>query len=269
MCLIALALGASERWPLVVAGNRDEFYHRPTLPLARWQTEDGAVLVSGRDLQAGGTWLGLSASGRVAMLTNVREPGQSAGLRTRGELPLRWLASDAPATEFLAGLHALAYSGFNLVIGEVGSSQWHWASNRRAEGDVVVPGWQHQVLEPGVYGLSNAFLDTPWPKTVRLRRALAGALGESLDEAALWQALGDETPAPPAELPRTGVSPQAEAQLSSAFVRFPDGRYGTRASTLLCAERMPQGLSVRMQERTWAPGAPVSTRHEQLHWPAG
>lgn len=266
MCLIALALGVSPDWPLVVAGNRDEYHARPTLPLARWQTETGCTIVSGRDLEAGGTWMGLSPGGRVALLTNVREPLYRPGLRSRGGLPVAWLSGRAAATEFLDGLDPQAYSGFNLVIGDLASGHWHWASNRVAGGAGVAPGWQHRRLDPGLYGLSNAFLDTPWPKTLKLKQAVRVALAGGLQEHVLWEALADPTPAPEAQLPDTGVAPEAERHLSSAWVRFPDGRYGTRASTLLTARTVAGGLDVRVQEKTWLPEGQGQLREERLPW---
>ena len=271
MCLIALALGASPDWPLLMAGNRDEFFDRPTLPLARWQEGGGTVIVSGRDLQAGGTCMGITPGGRVAVLTNVREPGARPGPRSRGELPLGWLRSEGAAERFLDSLDPEAYSGFNLVMGDLREGCWHWASNRQGDPGALRAGWQHQALAPGVYGLSNALLDTPWPKTLRLKQALACALeqarGQALDEQLLWQALADSAPAPEHALPRTGVAAEAERHLSSAFVRFPDGRYGTRASTLLVAQPAPEGWVMHMQEKTWAPGSAPQLRQERVHTP--
>lgn len=162
MCLIALAIGVSPAWPLVIAGNRDEFFARPTQPLSRWLADGRATIVSGRDLEAGGTWMGVTPEGRVALLTNVREPGAPAGLRSRGDLTLAWLQGRGDAEDFLARLNANDYSGFNLIIGQARTGQWHWVSNRQADAQGrALAGWQHQRLGPGVYGLSNAFLDTP------------------------------------------------------------------------------------------------------------
>ena len=118
MCLIAFAIGASQRWPLVVASNRDEFLDRPTLPLARWHTDAGTEIISGRDLRAGGTWLGLTPGGRLAMLTNVRGPASLTGEKSRGELVTRWLDSGVGAGSFAAQIDAAAYGGFNLVLGD-------------------------------------------------------------------------------------------------------------------------------------------------------
>ncbi len=269
MCLLALALGQSEAWPLLLASNRDEFFHRPTQPLAHWRSDSGMLIVSGRDALAGGTWLGLTPGARVALLTNVREPGATVGARSRGELPLAWLHSSETAEHFLAQLDGQAYSGFNLVVGDMRTSSWHWASNRQPSPSGVTAGWQQRALAPGVYGLSNAFLDTPWPKTQRLKRAMQAALStQDQAEQLLWQALADASPATDADMPQTGVAPDIEKQLSSAWVRFADGRYGTRASTLVKAGTTAQGWAVQVQEKTWSPEGSCSLREERLHWPS-
>ncbi len=292
MCLAALALGQSREWPLLLASNRDEYLDRPTLPLARWRAPRGASIVSGRDLQAGGTWLGVATSGRVALLTNVREPGAPAFARSRGQLPLDWLQGSANAATFLDDLAREAVrgcAGFNLLVGDAATGQWHWASNRRSEAGRLVPGWQQQALAPGVYALSNAFLDTPWPKALRLKRAMqavvaapgtaaaaggevavgggparADACGEP-PWALLWQALADATPAPDHELPDTGVGLETERWLSSPWMRSPDGRYGTRASTLLRARATPGGWDVSLEEKTWESES-QGLRCERLRW---
>ena len=271
MCLIAFAIGAHPRWPLLIAANRDEYFDRPTLPLQRWHTAAGQTLISGRDQRAGGTWLGLSTTGRVAMLTNVREPGMAPGARSRGELPLAWLESRQSAEDFLEGLDAQAYSGFNLVIGELAGEHWHWLSNRQPGPEGVRAGRQHERLGRGVYGLSNAFLNTPWPKTVRLRETLAQTLKQAqqgpLVREQLWQALANRDQ--PAEdlLPHTGVPWSSEKELSTALVRFPDGRYGTRSSMLVLAEVQGSGQwQLSLEEKSWDPGSLGELRRENLHW---
>lgn len=235
MCLIAFAIGASERWPLVIAANRDEFLSRPTLPLARWRTDAGSEVISGRDLRAGGTWMGLTPGGRLAMLTNVREVSRVAGERSRGELVTRWLEGGMDVGQFMASTDSTAYGTFNLVLGDFQSSSgpsWHWLSNQ--------PGldWQARELGPGLYGLSNGALDTPWPKTVALKRAMQNALESSSEEelqVSLWSALQDRQRASDPHLPRTGVPLPLERALSSVFVDFPEHGYGTRSSTVLVA----------------------------------
>ena len=207
MCLIAFAIHASPRWPLVIAANRDEFFNRPTLALARWQTASGQNIISGRDLRAGGTWMGMTPEGRIALLTNVRElPTETpqVALKSRGELVLRWLESDMTPGQFMAQTDCAAYGGFNLVVGDWQASHWSWLSNRRFHPDAekkaadrpALAGWTSRTLPPGVYGLSNAALDTPWPKTLALRSALSDALSSGLASAEadamttpLWTAL--------------------------------------------------------------------------------
>ena len=261
MCLIAFAINASERWPLIVASNRDEFLDRPTLPLARWKTASGQEIISGRDGRAGGTWLGITPTGRVAFLTNVREPKNGPAKSTRGELVTRWLEGSCGAEEFTASLmekSATSYSGFNLVVGDLQRDAWTWLTNRAS---APCPGWHAQALTAGVYGLSNASLDTPWPKTLELKRVLSAALlqEETSDDlhGLLWAALasrGFGSPAGASEMNRRMLM---EPALSSAFVDMPAIAYGTRSSTLLTVSRS-QGdhlsataCRIEIQERSY------------------
>ena len=277
MCLAAFAIHASARWPLVVASNRDEFFDRPALPLTRWQTAAGHRIISGRDLRAGGTWLGATPSGRIALLTNVRDArdASASAARTRGELVTAWLEGDMDADRFMAQTDSMLYGGFNLVLGDLPSGNWTWASNRTF--DVAGPaadrpqanGWCSQPLKPGIYGVSNAALDTPWPKTLALKTALKEALesaDESSLEAHLWTALASRQPAPDGDLPDTGLPLALEKALSSAFIDQP-GRgqsgYGTRCSTLLVVSgvdhQQPGNLAVRIKEKTHAAVNSLST----------
>ncbi|MES2688350.1 MAG: NRDE family protein [Pseudomonadota bacterium] len=267
MCLIAFAIGASKRWPLLVAANRDEFLDRPTLPLARWQSDAGTEIISGRDIRAGGTWMGLTATGRIAMLTNVRGPASLTGEKSRGELVTRWLESDGNAASFMAQIEPEAYGGFNLVLGDFNSGAWHWLSNKPG------PQLESRALPPGVYGLSNGALDTPWPKTLGLKKALHSALtatDEDALEAELMAALRDRRRADREDLPSTGVPLALEEALSSAFVDFPEHGYGTRCSTVLVASAVSEGWDLAVQEVTHAHGADdlTGTQNVRLHWPA-
>lgn len=265
MCLIAFAIQASSRWPLVIAANRDEFFDRPTLPLSRWQAASGRTIFSGRDLRAGGTWLGMADNGRVAFLTNVRQAVAGNAARSRGELVTRWLDGDTDAITFMAQTHPADYGGFNLVVGNVRDGGWTWLSNRsfgldsegaisgRAQSD----GWQFRHLEPGIYGLSNAALDTPWPKTLVLKASLLQVL-EAPDQDAmkanLWTALANRQRVTPDGLPDTGLPISLEEMLSSAFVEDASRAYGTRCSTLLAAQHgevQPGAIKVSIWERTW------------------
>ena len=261
MCLIAFAIAASPRWPLVIAANRDEFLSRPTLPLARWTTASGQQVISGRDLLAGGTWLGATPGGRIAFLTNVREGKSLPAPRSRGGLVTRWLEANSDAQSFVATFNEEFgdYGGFNLVLGDLQRNAWTWVTNK---GVATTPEWHVQTLKPGVYGVSNAALNTPWPKTVELKRVLNTALAAQSDaadpdamQAPLWQALASRERASASGLPATGVSLALEEALSSAFVEFPENLYGTRNSTLLLVR--PDGQNpnrsnseIQMVERT-------------------
>lgn len=249
MCLIALAWQAHPDYPLVVAANRDEFHARAAAP-ARFWPEAPAVL-AGRDLAAGGTWMGVTRDGRFAALTNVREPGRAQGSRSRGLLVSKYLLSDALPLAYAEAVMAAGddYSGFNLLVGDAATLVI--CSNR---------GTPPTVLAPGVYGLSNHLLDSPWPKVVRAREALraqvAGRGGtvaggvSGPDLASLLQLLADDAAAPDQELPDTGVGLAMERMLSSPFIR--SAVYGTRSSTVLLAgcER------IRFVEQGFGPEGP-------------
>jgi uncharacterized protein with NRDE domain len=264
VCLVAFAINSSARWPLVIAANRDEFWERPTLPLGRWHSATGQEIIAGRDLRGGGTWLGISPGGRVAFLTNVREAQPAVAPRSRGELVTRWLESSADAGDFAQALEqdGAAYGGFNLVLGDFQSDTWSWLSNRHGGASTLHKHLHFQALTPGVYGLSNAALNTPWPKTTALQRVLADALAaqayapaDDALQARLWTALASRKRAPHEQLPATGVPQAMEEALSSAFVDFPERGYGTRSSTVLLASAWDgregaQRWDVRLEERT-------------------
>ena len=262
MCLIAFAIGASQRWPLVIASNRDEFLARPTLPLAKWRSDLGHEIISGRDLRAGGTWLGVTPSGRVAFLTNVREASPQSAPFSRGQLVMQWLEAGNDVASFAQALERDngAYGGFNLVVGDLQRNDWAWMTNKFCASS---SGWHVQSLQPGIYGLSNAALDTPWPKTTQLKRVLTTALAETADipyldtlQKPLWKALGNRIRAPIEKLPATGAPLAIEEALSSAFVDFPEHQYGTRCSTVLLATRIEDGgettqpLQIQVEEQT-------------------
>jgi uncharacterized protein with NRDE domain len=244
MCLIAFALGTDPACPLLIAGNRDEILDRPTAPLHRWTAPGGDGVVAGRDLRDGGTWLGVTTSGRVAMLTNVRETHPGPGRRSRGELPTHWLTGDMDWRDMANTIDPAAYGGFNLVVGDFQTQAWAWIGNRDpAQPHAAAPPRLHtRSLGPGVYGLSNATLDTPWPKTTQLKHAVAEAtrLAARQPEAPHWieplnRTLSDEGRVEAHELPATGAPLEWERALSSPFVRMPGQRYGTRSSLVLRA----------------------------------
>ncbi len=264
MCLVALALGCSERFPLVLASNRDEFFARPTAPLSWWPATAGRpAVLAGRDLQAGGTWLGLSATGRLALVTNVRDGRANApGAPSRGRLVADWLAGDESFEAHWPRVAAAGHTGYNLIAADATAGRWHWASP---------PSVAPQRLAEGLYGLSNAALDTPWPKVESLKSALGTALAVASDADALadqlFTALADPAPAADSALPSTGVPIETERALSSAWIRTADGRYGTRCSTLVITERRTDGLLTRVIERGHGPGA-VEREALLPGWPA-
>lgn len=221
MCTLLFAWQVDPARPLIVAANRDEFHGRPTAPAQRWA--DAPRVFAGRDLLAGGTWLGVGPGSRFAALTNVREPGVAvpAEARSRGELVAEFLRGDEAPGDYLARLDPAQYAGFNLVVADA-RALWY-LSNRSGPA---------RALGPGVYGISNAALDTPWPKVVRGRERLAAlvAAGAATTEA-LLDLLADRAPAADAELPDTGVGLALERMLSPLCIVGPD--HGTRSSTAL------------------------------------
>jgi uncharacterized protein with NRDE domain len=228
MCLAVVALDAHARYPLVVVANRDEFHARPAVAAHWWRSDLEHELLAGRDLEAGGTWLAIDRSGRWGFVTNVREPGRrDAAAPSRGQLVPRVLADARDAASALAAVLAdsARFNGFNLLAGDL--ARGAWASNR-------VTG--ARVLTPGVHGVSHAALDTPWPKLVRTRDAVAAwAAAGGADCAALFALLADRTPAADDELPATGVPLEWERRLSPPFIV--SETYGTRCSTVLTVAR--------------------------------
>ncbi len=236
MCLVLLAWQSHPDYPLVVAANRDEFFSRRTAAADFW--DDAPDVLAGRDLEAGGTWLGISRSGRFAALTNYRDPSrQKTGAPSRGELVSRYLTGGQSAPEYHAELAACAdrYNGFNLLFGDL---QALCCFSNCGEGA--------RRLTPGIYGLSNHLLDTPWPKVVQGKSALGAALQALPETAPLFELLRDDRIAPDEALPRTGVSLEWERLLSAAFIRMPG--YGTRSSTVLLLGRQGQ---LRFVEQTY------------------
>jgi uncharacterized protein with NRDE domain len=235
MCLILVAWRAHPEYPLVVAANRDEFHARPAAA-ASWWTEPR--ILAGRDLTAGGTWLGVTRTGRFAALTNFRDPTRVLkDAPSRGAIVPALLEREEPVIDSLERLRreSGAYNGFNLLMSD--------AEQLAVFESVAGSG---RVLAPGVYGLSNHLLDTPWPKVLTAKAALGAALTRLPDEQPLLELLRDEHRADDEQLPRTGVSLEWERLLSSAFIRTPD--YGTRCSTVVLFDRVGNG---RFSEWTW------------------
>ena len=245
MCLILFAWKSHPDYPLVVAANRDEFYERKTDGIS-WWPEHPHVL-AGRDradvLGSPGTWLGFTKTGKFAALTNIRAPSEkNPDSRTRGELSMMYLASTDRPKSFIRenAQRFQSYNGFNLLMADLSDSEnaeMHWVSNRMIMGQNIRPRkvFPHQPLDAGVYGLSNAMLDTPWPKVNHRVAAFAQAL--AMDSGQLKNAdqylklLADTHHASDHELPNTGVSREWEKALSPAFIKT--ASYGTRSSTIL------------------------------------
>lgn len=253
MCLIAFAWQAHDHYPLIVASNRDEFFARPSAAADWWP--DGRML-AGRDLRAGGTWMGVSRDGRFAALTNHRDLStQRADAPSRGELVGDFLCDDASPSSALERIAKTSdrYNGFNLLAAQ-------WNGDERGLWIVSSPGATAPVkIEPGVHGVSNARLDTPWPKVERAVEATRHAIAHSASletlTADLFAMLDDRSIATDERLPATGVPLATERALSAAFIRMPG--YGTRASTVLVVDRDGRATFI---ERRIEPEMPVEER---------
>lgn len=223
MCLILFAFKNHPEYKLIFAGNRDEFYDRPTDPARFWDEDPG--LLAGKDLLAGGTWFGITRTGRLAGITNYRDPSLlKKDAQSRGLLVSRFLMSGIIPGLYLKRIkkEASRYNPFNLIIGS--KDELFYYSNM---------GKDIRKLSPGIYGLSNHLLDTPWPKLVKGKAELTRLISRSTipgpDE--FFNMLDDRTPAIDSDLPDTGVGLERERMLSPAFISSPD--YGTCSSTLL------------------------------------
>lgn len=235
MCLILFAHQTDSRFPLVVAANRDELYSRPTRHADFWpEAGTGDGVMAGKDLLAGGTWLGITVGGRFAAVTNIRDPSQpERKSRSRGELTLEFLrGTDSPANYSRQVQSRFDdYAGFNLLIGD--KSSLYYLNNHH---QVVTP------LQPGVYGLSNGLLDAPWPKITRGRTLLQQMLehDEKLSTDQLIAIMNERTEAADIDLPDTGVSKDLERKLSSTFIYHPERLYGTLCSTAIIVDAADQ-----------------------------
>lgn len=227
MCLLLIAWKTHPRYRLILAGNRDEFHDRPSTPLNWWQ--DDARVLAPRDLKGGGTWLGVARSGRFGVVTNFRDLHTPAEYSpSRGSLVRRFLTGATSPKEFLDDLRGAAprYSGFNLLVG--GPRALYYFSNR----GTPMP----QSLQPGVYGLANHLLDTPWPKLRATRERFTEIVQKAdVTADALFSILSDRTLAADADLPRTGLPLEWERAVSAPFIV--NERYGTRSSHVLLVDR--------------------------------
>ncbi len=241
MCLILLGIDASPDFPFILAANRDEFYVRPTRPMEFWP--ENSDLLAGKDLEAGGTWFGVSTRGRFAALTNYRDLStiKSKG-PSRGEI-IPWLL-DFPGLipEYLRSLdkNALEYSGFNLLAGEACGPVYWYSNQDRAVTKIL----------PGIHGLSNRLLDTPWPKVTRGKEKLAAIIRDApMDNDAMFSMLSDTFRPDDDLLPDTGVGLEWERILSPLFIQ--SETYGTRSSTIMRINRTGE---IKVMERTWGTG---------------
>ena len=239
MCTIALAFRSHKDYPLIFAGNRDEFYERPTAQASYW--EEAPFLLAGRDLVHGGTWFGVTISGRFAAVTNYRDlSAHRDHALSKGVLTARYLLGDQDAASFLKDTNRSReeYNPFNLLVGDTRSLYYY--SN--LTGEITM-------LEPGTYGLSNHLLNTPWPKVARITGELDDYLsGADRPEPELLQRmLSNRNRFKNDLLPDTGVGPELESLLSSIFIASP--AYGTRSSTVLIIDG---GLKARFSEISYS-----------------
>lgn len=225
MCLIVFAWQVVPGTPLVAAANRDEYYDRPAQPAAWW--DDHPQVYAGRDLKGGGTWIGISRNGKFGALTNIRAPSEKQeDAPSRGALVADFLSGQASAQEYVSRIaeHAHRFNGFNLLIGD--GKELIWFSNGKKDDPR-----NGKPLPPGIYGLSNDSLDSPWPKVVRTKAQFASLLCQGAPRDAFFEMLTDTTRASDCRLPKTGVGVEMERLLSAVMIESPT--YGTRTSTVV------------------------------------
>lgn len=222
MCLLVFSYKNHPDYDLIFAANRDEFYGRPTRPAVFW--EDHPNLLAGKDLKAGGTWMGITKSGKISALTNYRDPSiQKDDAPSRGHLVRNYLTDSTEADTFLKDIkrNADRYNGFNILAGTIERLMYY--SNQEKE---IRP------LDPGLYGLSNKLLDTPWPKVQHAKAELNAIVSQdSISEEALFDLLKYDHQAPDEELPDTGIPIELERAVSPVFIAT--DKYGTHSSTIL------------------------------------
>lgn len=247
MCLVLLAVNQHKDYPLIIAANRDEFYPRPSKSMHWWPSD--TPLLAGKDLQEGGTWLGLTESGRFATVTNYREMPITVGRYSRGKLALEWLHQDIAAEHFHQQLPLADYAGFNLLFGNIKQQNLYHLSNRSKD---------LQAIHSGFYGLSNALLDSPWPKITSAKPIMAQLVQRSFHAEDWFALLADRNQADDSILPNTGVDSAVERLLSSRFIQ--SEAYGTRCSTIICVDKQHK---VQVYERSFDQLGQVS---QNLHF---
>ena len=255
MCLLAFSWQPDEEDVLTLVANRDEFYQRPTLPVHFWEDHDH--ILGGKDLEAKGSWLAVSRKGRFAALTNYREVPPSKGKReappskgkiSRGALVKDFLAEDASPEAYLSSIiqNKDRYAGFNLLLGT--QQQLYYYSNRLGSD-------QFQTLSPGIYGLCNSLLDTPWPKLLAARNQLAELLHAKALPEQFIEMMRDSSQAKDELLPETGIGTTAERLLSSCFIA--SDNYGTRNTSVI---RLHQSGALQWTEQNYQPAGEAGVR---------
>jgi uncharacterized protein with NRDE domain len=254
MCLIAIAYKAHPDYPLLIAANRDEYYERPTAAAEFWK--EAPTLLAGRDLRAGGTWMGVTREGRFAAITNHRNPPTTpAKPRSRGLLTVDFLRGDMSPPDYMDALadSAAAYAGFNLLVGTIDCLYYY--SNIEQ---------QVRRLGPGIYSVSNALLDSPWPKQEMARSRMQGLLKQAVDHPQLQAVVADRKVAADEQLPDTGVGKELERLLSAQFIV--SEAYGTRATTSLW---LNSGGGFSWQESNYRQGGIFDASQDRIFNPDG
>lgn len=253
MCLINFNIGSHEKYKMVLAANRDEFYSRPTAPMHYW--DDHPNIIGGRDLKAKGTWLAVSKSGKISALTNIRTPKEMTleAKKSRGELVVNYLLSEDSPEDYLKNLAARSsdYAGFNLLTGN--PDELYYMNN-----------YDNNVsrITEGTHGLSNEYLDTPWPKVVIGKAKLNEVLAEEdLDIDALFELLRIDSEAADDIVQKTGVDFDLEKKLSPLFINIPDFDYGTRCSTVVLVDYQN---NITLIERTFKNGVETGEISETI-----
>ena len=239
MCLIAFAIDVHPDYPLILIANRDEFYNRPTEAAHLWKDQE--TVFGGRDIQAGGTWMAVSEERRFAAVTNYRDlKNIREDVRSRGELPVDFLNGADPSWDYMKKINEKAseYNGFNLLTYSSGT-MFHYSNY---EGKI-------NALSPGIYGLSNALLDTSWPKVTQLKKGFEKEIGSAFTHESLLTLLMDSSLAEDANLPDTGVGYDLEKMLSAICIK--SEKYGTCCSTILTIHKNGE---VKFTERSYPVG---------------
>lgn len=225
MCLLLISYNTHPKYKLIIAANRDEFYNRPAEPAHLWNDSN---ILAGKDLKAGGTWLGITRTGRFAAITNYRDKAELiSDAPSRGDLVTGFLNANSSTQEFAQHISERAdqYNGYNLIFAD--KTNISYFSNKSKK---------HIVLTPGIYGLSNHLLDTPWPKVEKSKKSFTGILNNvNVSPDDLFEILSDKSIPPDELLPDTGIGLEIERAVSPVFVSTP--LYGTRSSTVLFIDR--------------------------------